>query len=271
MWQRLQDTGGLIYMTRIQKAFDGKKAFIGFVTAGDPSLDMTEKFVLEMERAGAGIIELGVPFSDPIAEGPVIQEANIRALNAGCTTDKLFDMIERLRKKTEIPLVLLAYLNTLFRYGYEEFCARCETAGVDGVIIPDMPFEERGELVDIAASHHIDVISLIAPTSEQRIQTIAREASGFIYVVSSLGVTGIRSEITTDVGRMIELIREATDVPTAVGFGINTAQQVNKYSSIADGAIIGSAIVKIVAQYGEEAAPHLYQYVSEMVAGLAKN
>jgi tryptophan synthase alpha chain len=256
-------------MTRIQKAFDGGKAFIGFVTAGDPSLDKTQEFVLEMERAGASLVELGIPFSDPIAEGPVIQEANIRALSAGCTTDKLFDMVADLRKKTEIPLVFLAYLNTLFKYGYEKFCTRCEEVGIDGVIIPDMPFEEKGELEEIAKAHHVDIISLIAPTSEQRIQMIAKEATGFIYVVSSMGVTGVRSEITTDVSKIVELIREVTDVPTAVGFGINTAEQVHKYSSIADGAIIGSAIVKIVAQYGEDAGSHIYDYVKEMVDGLA--
>lgn len=257
-------------MTRIHNAFDGKKAFIGFVTAGDPSLDKTEEFVLEMERAGAGLVELGVPFSDPIAEGPVIQDANIRALNAGCTTDKLFDMVAGLRRKTEIPLVFLAYLNTLFKYGYERFCEKCQEVGIDGIIIPDMPFEEKGELADIAAAHNVDIISLIAPTSEQRIQMIAREATGFIYVVSSLGVTGVRSEITTDVGKIVDLIREVTDVPTAVGFGINTAEQVNKYSSVADGAIIGSAIVKLVAEYGEDAGPHIYEYVRRMVEGLAK-
>ena len=248
-------------MTRIHNAFDGKKAFIGFVTAGDPNLDKTEEFVLEMERAGAGLVELGIPFSDPIAEGPVIQEANIRALKAGCTTDKLFDMVARLRRKTQIPLVFLAYLNTLFKYGYEKFCSKCEEVGIDGVIIPDMPYEEKGELVDI--------ISLVAPTSEDRIQMIAKDATGFIYVVSSMGVTGVRSEITTDVSKIIGLIKEVTDVPTAVGFGINTAEQVHKYSSIADGAIVGSAIVKIIAQYGGEAGSHIYDYVHEMVEGLA--
>ena len=216
-------------MTRIHNAFDGKKAFIGFITAGDPNLDKTEEFVLQMEKAGAGLVELGIPFSDPIAEGPVIQEANIRALSAGCTTDKLFDMVARLRQKTQIPLVFLAYLNTLFKYGYEKFCSKCEEVGIDGVIIPDMPFEEKGELAGIAAAHNVDIISLIAPTSEDRIQMIAKEATGFIYVVSSMGVTGVRSEITTDVGRIVGLIKEVTDIPTAVGFGINTAEQVHKY------------------------------------------
>ncbi len=269
MWQPLPDIGGLIYMSRIQDALTGKKTFIGFVTAGDPSLEKTEEFVLEMERAGAGLIELGIPFSDPIAEGPVIQDANLRALSAGCTTDKIFDMVKRLRQKTQIPLVFLAYLNTLFKYGYEKFCSKCEEVGIDGLIIPDMPFEEKGELAPVAAAHQMDVISLIAPTSRQRIQIIAKEAAGFIYIVSSLGVTGVRSEITTDIGSIVEAIREVTQVPTAVGFGINTPEQVNQYTRLADGAIVGSGIVKIVAQYGEAAGPEIYKYVSRMVKGLA--
>lgn len=255
-------------MSRIQDALKGKKTFIGFITAGDPNLDKTEEFVLEMERAGAGLVELGIPFSDPIAEGPVIQEANLRALRGGCTTDKIFDMVKSLRQKTDMPLAFMAYLNTLFRYGYDRFCARCEEVGIDGVIIPDMPFEEKGELAPIAAKHHVDVISLIAPTSEQRIQMIAREAEGFIYVVSSLGVTGVRSEITTDIGSMVELIREVTDVPTAVGFGINTPEQAHKYAELSDGVIVGSAIVKIAAQYGEEAGPEIYRYVRQMVEAM---
>lgn len=251
-------------MSRIKNAFDGKKAFIGFVTAGDPSLDKTEEFVLEMERAGAALVELGVPFSDPIAEGPVIQDANIRALSAGCTTDKIFDMVESLRTKTQIPLVFLAYANTLYKYGYDKFCSKCKETGIDGLIIPDMPFEEKGELADVAVKYDVDVISLIAPTSEQRIQMIAEEAAGFIYVVSSMGVTGVRSEIETDIESIVKSIREVTDTPVAVGFGINTKEQAAKYAKVADGAIVGSAIVKIIAEYGEDAGSHIYDYVSEM-------
>ncbi|MCI5641418.1 MAG: tryptophan synthase subunit alpha [Lachnospiraceae bacterium] len=257
-------------MNRIKNAFENKKAFIGFVTAGDPTLDKTEEFVLEMERAGAALVELGVPFSDPIAEGPVIQEANLRALQAGCTTDKLFDMVARLREKTQIPLVFLAYANTLYKYGYERFCEKCEQVGIDGVIIPDMPFEEKGELAPIAKAHDVSVISLIAPTSKERIQMIAKEADGFIYVVSSLGVTGVRDNITTDVESIIRSIREVTDTPAAVGFGINRKEQVHEYTSIADGAIVGSAIVKIVAEYGEDAGEKIYEYVADMVSGLAE-
>lgn len=255
-------------MSRIKNAFDGKKAFIGFVTAGDPSLSKTEEFVLEMEKAGASLIELGIPFSDPIAEGVVIQQANIRALSAGCTTDKIFDMVQSLRTKTQIPLVFLAYANTLYKYGYESFCKKCSEVGIDGVIIPDLPFEEKGELSDIAVKNGIDIISLIAPTSEQRIQMIAKQATGFIYVVSSMGVTGVRSEIKTDVESIVNAIRSVTDVPVAVGFGINTREQVLKYTDIADGAIVGSAIVKIIAKYGETAASHIYDYVSELTKGL---
>ncbi len=256
-------------MSNIAKAFENKKAFIGFLTAGDPTLEKTEEFVLEMERAGASLIELGVPFSDPIADGPVIQEANIRSLSAGCTTDKLFDTVASIRKKTQIPLVFLAYLNTLYKYGYDKFCSRCQECGIDGVIIPDLPYEERDELVPIASKYGVDVITMVAPTSKERIRMVVKDATGFIYVVSSMGVTGARSEITTDVGEIVETIREVTDTPTAIGFGINTKEQVHKYSAIADGAIIGSAIVKIIAQYGEKAAPELYKYVSEMVDGLA--
>lgn len=256
-------------MSNIAKAFENKKAFIGFLTAGDPTLEKTEEFVLEMERAGASLIELGVPFYDPIADGPVIQEANIRSLSAGCTTDKLFDTVASIRKKTQIPLVFLAYLNTLYKYGYDKFCSRCQECGIDGVIIPDLPYEERDELVPIASKYGVDVITMVAPTSKERIRMVVKDATGFIYVVSSMGVTGARSEITTDVGEIVETIREVTDTPTAIGFGINTKEQVHKYSAIADGAIIGSAIVKIIAQYGENAAPELYKYVSEMVDGLA--
>ncbi len=255
-------------MNRIKNAFD-KKAFIGFVTAGDPNLDKTQEFVLEMERAGASLVELGIPFSDPIAEGPVIQNANIRALSAGCTTDKIFTMVKELRAKTQIPLVFMAYANTLYKYGYEKFCNRCQEVGIDGMIIPDMPFEEKDELATIAEKYGVALISMIAPTSEKRIREIAQDAEGFLYLVSSLGVTGVRKEITTDVEQIVSAIRTVTDIPISVGFGINSREQVHHYTSIADGAIVGSAIVKIIEQYQEDAAPKIYQYVSEMVAGLA--
>lgn len=256
-------------MSRIQKAFEKGKAFIAFITAGDPSLEKTEEFILEMEKAGADLVEIGIPFSDPIAEGIVIQEADIRALAAGATTDKVFDMAAGVRKKTELPLVFMTYLNPVFHYGYEKFFGRCQAAGVDGIIIPDLPFEEKGELEDIAAAHGVELISMIAPTSKQRIQAIAKEARGFLYVVSSLGVTGMRSEIQTDLGEILDSIRRVTDVPAAVGFGINTPEQAAAIAEKADGVIVGSAIVKLAEQYGEQAGPHIAAYVRKMKESLS--
>lgn len=251
-------------MSRIQNAFAEGKAFIPFITAGDPSLAKTEEFILEMERAGADLVEIGIPFSDPIAEGVVIQEADIRSLAAGTTTDKVFDMVLDLRKKTEIPLVFMTYVNPVSHYGYEKFFSRCQEAGIDGIIIPDLPFEEKGELEDIAAAHGVDLISMIAPTSKQRIRDIAREAKGFLYVVSSMGVTGTREEIRTDLGEILKEIRKVTDLPAAVGFGINTPEQAAEIAAVADGVIVGSAIVKLAARYGGHAAPHMGMYVRKM-------
>lgn len=251
-------------MSRIKNAFDHGKAFIAFLTGGDPTIEKSEEYVMEMVRAGADLIEIGVPFSDPIAEGPVIQNANIRALSQGVTTDQLFDMVARLRKKTDVPIVFLMYLNSVFKYGYEKFTAKCQEVGLDGLIIPDLPYEEKQELAPIAAAHDVDVISLIAPTSEDRIKTIAADASGFIYVVSSMGVTGVRSEITTDLDSMLKAIKEASDKPAAIGFGISTPEQAKKMAGIADGAIVGSALVKIVEKYGENAGEHIYEYVKSM-------
>ena len=257
-------------MSRIKEAFNNKKAFIGFLTAGDPSLEKTEEFIIEMERAGAALVEIGIPFSDPIAEGPVIQEANVRALAAegGCTTDMVFEMVESVSKKISVPLVFLTYLNPVFKYGYEDFCKRCKEVGISGLIIPDMPYEERGELLPFAKKYDVDIISLIAPTSEQRIKKIAKEADGYIYLVSSMGVTGVRSEITTDISGIVQSIRGVTDTPIAVGFGINTPKQAEVYGSMADGVIVGSAIVKIIAEYGDDAGRYVYDYVSEMVNAL---
>jgi len=254
-------------MSKIREAFAQKKAFVGFLTAGDPSLGKTEEYIMEMERAGASLIEIGIPFSDPIAEGPVIQEANIRALSAlgGCNTDMVFDMVERVRPKVSVPLVFLTYLNPVFRYGYEAFCKRCKEAGIDGLIIPDMPYEERGALADVAEKYGVDIITLIAPTSRERIQMLAKDATGYIYLVSSMGVTGVRNEITTDIAEMVAQIRAVSDTPIAVGFGISTPEQAKKYSQTADGVIVGSAIVKLIAAHGENAGGAIYEYVKSMV------
>lgn len=251
-------------MSNISKAFKNTKAFIPFLTGGDPTIDKTEEYIYKMVEAGADIIEIGIPFSDPIAEGPVIQEANIRALKNGATPERIFEMVERVRTKTQVPIVFLTYLNPVFNYGYDKFFARCKKAGVDGIIIPDMPFEEKGELAEEAKKNGVDIISLIAPTSADRIQMIAKEAQGYVYVVSSLGVTGMRSEIKTDLKSIIDLVKQATDVPAAVGFGINTPEQAAEISKISDGVIVGSAIVKIIEKYGENAAKEVYKYVKEI-------
>lgn len=248
----------------VRNAFDHGKAFIPFITAGDPSLEKTEEFILAMERAGADLVEVGIPFSDPIAEGVVIQEADIRSLSAGTTPDQIFDMLRDLRTKTDMPLVFMGYLNPVFHYGYDAFFARCEEVGISGIIIPDLPYEEKGECDATAEAHGVDVISMIAPTSEERIRTIASEAKGFIYVVSSMGVTGVRSNITTDLDTILAHIKAATDIPAAIGFGINTPEQAKKMASIADGVIVGSAIVKLVAKYGGEATPYIEDYVKSM-------
>lgn len=251
-------------MSKIRQAFADGKAFIAFLTAGDPTADKTVEYILAMEEAGADLVEIGIPFSDPTAEGVVIQDANIRALSAGMTTEGVFDIARRVREKSQIPLVFLTYINPVYHYGYEAFFARCQELGVDGIILPDMPYEEKGELSDVAAAHGVDVISLIAPTSEQRIRKIAKEAAGFIYVVSSMGVTGMRREIRTDLAGMLASIREVTDVPAAIGFGINTPQQAAQMAQVADGAIVGSAIVKMIERYGTEAKEPLMEYVSTM-------
>ncbi|MDE6312983.1 MAG: tryptophan synthase subunit alpha [Lachnospiraceae bacterium] len=257
-------------MSRIQNAFKNGKAFISFLTGGDPDLETSEKLIYAMEKAGADLIEIGIPFSDPIAEGPVIQEANERALAAGCTTDKLFDMVARARKNTEIPLVYLTYINPIYTYGKEKFMKRCQECGIDGLIIPDLPYEEKKEIAGICQEYGIDIISLITPTSHERIAMVAREAQGFVYCVSSLGVTGVRTEIKTDISQMIDLVKKTTDIPCAVGFGIATPEQAQKMVQVADGAIVGSAIVKIIAEHGKDSEQPVYDYVKSMKEAVTK-
>ena len=253
-------------MSRISQAFAQGKAFIPFITCGDPDLETTAACVRAMVAAGADLVELGIPFSDPTAEGPVIQEANERALAAGTTTDKVFDLVRDLRQDVQVPMVFMTYANVVYSYGAERFIATCEEIGIDGLILPDVPFEEREEFAPLCAAHGLDLVSMVAPTSEDRIASIARGASGFIYVVSSLGVTGVRSEITTDIPSLVRVIRENTDVPCAVGFGISTPEQAAQMAAASDGAIVGSAIVKLVAQHDRDAAPAVGAYVQEMAA-----
>ena len=252
----------------IERAFSKGKAFIGFITSGDPDLETTEKIVYAMDKAGCDLIELGISFSDPTAEGPVIQEANVRALSNGVTTDKVFEMVNRIRKNTDIPMVFMTYANVVYSYGIEKFCQKMVEGNMSGMILPDVPFEEKEEFDTVCKEYGLDLISMIAPTSHQRIQTIAKEANGFIYCVSSLGVTGVRSKITTDIGAMVDLVREVTDVPVAVGFGISTPEQAKKMASQSDGAIVGSAIIKIIEKYGKDAPQYVEAYVKEMVDAL---
>ena len=251
-------------MSRISKAFEKEKAFIAFVTGGDPDIETTEKLIPKMVEAGADVIEIGIPFSDPIAEGVVIQEADVRALQAGTTTDKLFEMLVRVRKKTQVPLVFMTYMNPIYTYGTERFMERCAQVGIDGVIIPDVPFEEKEEVSKACQKAGVKLISMIAPTSKERIHMIAREAEGFLYCVSSLGVTGVRNKITTDITEMIEQVRQISDIPCAIGFGIATPEQAYEMAKITDGVIVGSAIVKLIAQYGKKSIEPVCQYIQTM-------
>ena len=251
-------------MSNIYKAFEHGKAFIPFITCGEPDLDTTAKIIREAAMSGASLIELGIPFSDPTAEGPVIQGANLRALSGGVTTDKIFDLVRVVRRDVTIPMVFMTYANVVFSYGSERFIKTCADIGIDGLILPDLPFEEKGEFIDVCHKYGVDLISLIAPTSKDRIAMIAKEAEGFIYLVSSLGVTGIRSEINTDLEALVKIIRENSKIPCAIGFGISTPEQARRMAAISDGAIVGSAIIKIMEKYGKDSPKYVGEYVKAM-------
>lgn len=258
-------------MSRIAEAFEKGKAFIPFFTCGDPDLETTERLVREAAKQGADLIELGIPFSDPTAEGPVIQGANIRALAGGVTTDQIFGLVERLRRDVTIPLVFMTYANVIFSYGAQRFLSTCQEVGIDGVILPDLPFEEKGEFQPLCRQYGVALISLIAPTSRQRVAMIAREAEGFLYLVSSLGVTGTRSEITTDLASIVKSVRENTKIPCAIGFGISTPEQAGEMAALADGVIVGSAIVKQVAELGRDSVEAVGAYVRSMKEALGND
>lgn len=253
---------------KISDAFAKRKAFIAFLTCGDPSLEVTEKLLLALEQGGVDLIELGIPFSDPTAEGPVIQEANIRALSGGVTTDRIFDMVRRVRPKLNVPLAFMTYANVVFSYGIDRFAKTCAEIGVNGIILPDVPFEEKHEFSDVFEQYGVDMISLIAPTSEGRISEVAKEASGFVYCVSSLGVTGTRDSITTDIGAMVARVKAATDVPAAVGFGISKPEQAAEIAKKADGIIIGSAIVRLIGKYGADAEKPVLDFAKGIRAAI---
>ncbi len=251
-------------MSNIRKSFENGKAFIAFITCGDPDLETTAASVRAAAENGADLIELGIPFSDPTAEGPVIQGANLRALNGGITTDQIFAFVRELRRDVKVPMVFMTYANVIFSYGAERFISACKDIEIDGLILPDLPFEEKEEFLPVCHQYGVDLISLIAPTSENRIAKIAKEAEGFLYIVSSLGVTGTRSEIKTDLASIVKVVRENTDIPCAIGFGISTPEQAKKMADISDGAIVGSAIIKLLEQYGKDAPKYIGEYVKKM-------
>ena len=255
-------------MSKIKNAFANGKAFIPFITCGDPDLETTAACVREMVKNGAALIELGIPFSDPTAEGAVIQAANLRALNGGTTTDKVFELVKDLRRDVKIPLVFMTYANVVFGYGSEKFISTCADIGIDGLILPDVPFEEKEEFLPTCRKFGVDLISMIAPTSENRISKIAREAEGFLYVVSSLGVTGTRNEIVTDLAPIIKIVRESTDIPCAIGFGISNPEQAKEMARLSDGVIVGSAIIKILAQHGKDSVPMVGEFVRKMAEAI---
>ena len=251
-------------MSNICRAFENGKAFIAFITCGDPDLETTAAAVRAAAANGADLIELGIPFSDPTAEGPVIQGANIRALQGGVTTDKIFDLVRELRRDVTIPLVFMTYANVVFSYGAERFLSTCRDIGIDGLILPDVPYEEKEEFLPQCRQYGIDLISLIAPTSHNRVAMIAREAEGFLYIVSSLGVTGTREEIRTDLASIVEVVRQNSQIPCAIGFGISTPEQARQMAGLSDGVIVGSAIIKILEKYGTQAPPYIGEYVKSM-------
>ena len=251
-------------MSKIKSAFENGKAFIAFITCGDPDLETTAAAVRAAVENGADLIELGIPFSDPTAEGPVIQGANIRALSGGVTTDKIFAFVKELRQDIKIPMVFMTYANVIFSYGTERFISTCRDIEIDGLILPDLPFEEKEDFLPMCREYGVDLISLVAPTSENRIAMIAKEADGFLYIVSSLGVTGTRSEIKTDLKSIVDVARQNTDIPCAIGFGISTPEQAKKMADISDGAIVGSAIIKLLEKHGKDAPKYVGEYVKSM-------
>ena len=251
-------------MTEIADAFRNGKAFITFVTCGDPDLETTKSVIRSLQDNGADLIELGIPFSDPTAEGPVIQAANTRALSGGVTTDSIFSMLEEMRGEIKVPMVFMTYANVVFSYGTERFVKRCKDVGIKGLILPDVPYEEHEDFAPACEKEGLSLISMVAPTSSDRISMISKQAKGFIYLVSSLGVTGTRSEITTDIGAITKIIKQNTSTPVAVGFGISNPEQARKMAVNADGVIVGSAIVRLLEKHGKEAAEPIGEFTRSM-------
>lgn len=254
-------------MSKIKSAFDGKKAVLGFLTAGDPTLKKTEEYICEMANAGAAIIEIGIPFSDPVAEGQMIQEANIRALSqeGGCTTDMVFDMVKNVTKTISLPIVFVSYLNTLFKYGYDKFFARCKECGVDGIIVQDMPYEEKNEVKDVADKYDVDIISIIVPSTEERIKEIAKDATGYIYLLAPSKNKEFNGKTITDVPQIVDIIKSVTDTPVVVAVSNNSAYSSVKYKTSADGIIVGNGTVQIIGEHGDDANQYVYDHVKLIV------
>lgn len=260
-------------MNRIDRCFQAlqahnKKALVTFITAGDPDLETTEQLVLALEKEGVDVVELGIPFSDPVAEGPVIQEASARALKNGVKTDDFFELVKRLRAKTDMPILFMMYVNCIYVYGKEKFFDRCLECGIDGVIVPDLPFEEKEEIEDAAESRGIHSVSLVAPTSRERVSAIASQSRGFLYCVSSLGVTGTRDHFDTNFAEFFGLINRYKASPACVGFGISTPEQVQNLKGYCDGVIVGSAIVRIIGQHGRNSVNPVSKFVKELKSAL---
>ena len=256
-------------MSHTSEAFKKGKAMIAFLTAGVPSMEDTVKYVLDLEKAGVDLIEIGVPFSDPIADGPVIMEADVKALENHIHLPQVMELVKTLRTKTQIPIVLLTYYNPVFNYPSSRFFEEAKEIGIDGVIIPDLPFEEQGEIRPLADANGVDIIQMVAPTAAERIRASLRHATGFVSVVSSMGVTGMRGHIQTDLREIIRIARETTDTPLAIGFGIHTPEQAGRMAKLADGVITGSGVVDIINKNGSDASEKLIAYIRGLKAGMA--
>ncbi len=255
-------------MNKLTEAFNNKKAVIGFMTAGDPTFELSIKNILAIAEGGADIIEIGIPFSDPIAEGPVIQTANVRSLGNGMRTDRIFELVEEVRKTVDTPILLITYLNPVFKYGYEAFFAECARVGIDGIFIPDMPFEERPEIAGFAKQHGVTIIPLIAPAEEARIKAIAESAEGYIYVASAMSEAGLTDESKAELKETIDTTKKYTDLPVAVWFGIHTPKEAKRVAEIADGVIVESAAVELVTKHGAKAAPYIAEFIEQMKVAL---
>ena len=251
-------------MNRIENAFKNGPAFIGFITGGDPDIETTKKLIYAMEEGGADLIEIGIPFSDPIAEGPVVQAADLRALSWGCKIDDLFEMVKEVRENVKIPLIFMTYLNPIYSYGKEKFMNACHETGIDGIIVPDLPYDEKDELLPFCRKFGVNLISFISPTSHERIIKIVQEAEGFLYCVSSIGAANVCKELNTGIEELIKKIKSVSDIPCTVGFGISSPEQAEKMSQVSDGVIVESAIVKIIAEYGKNSIEPVREYVRSM-------